>query len=361
MTGLFDELPLRGVTLRNRIGVAPMCQYSADDGVPNTWHLVHLASRAVGGAGLIISEATAVVPEGRISPGCTGIWSDGQVAAWQPITRAIAEHGAVPGIQLAHAGRKASTALPWEGEGALGPDEGGWSPVVAPSELAFSDDLPTPHALTEAELGELVEAFAAAAERAVAAGFRLLEIHAAHGYLLHSFLSPLGNQRTDGYGGDHAGRTRLLLEVVDRVRAVVADEVPLAVRLSATDWRDDGWQLEDSVRLAKELRDHGVDLVDCSSGGIVPGVEIPTAPGYQVPLAEGVRRGADVATAAVGLITSPEQAQAIVAEGRADVVLLGRESLRDPYWPRRAAVELDAGAASFAPVQYRRSWATTPA
>lgn len=355
MPDLFDPVALRGVTLRNRLGVAPMCQYSAEDGVPGDWHLVHLASRAVGGNGLVIAEATAVVPEGRISPGCLGIWDDEQVEAFARITSLVRAHGAVPGLQLAHAGRKASTAVPWRGEGPLAPEEGAWE-VVAPSPLPFDDGFPVPHELTRDEIAQLVGAFRAGAERALAAGFRLIELHAAHGYLLHSFHSPVSNRRTDGYGGDLLGRTRVTREVVDAVREVWPDELPLAVRLSASDWLDGGWTIDESVELSRLLRDAGVDLIDCSSGGAAPGVRIPLAPGYQVPFAERIRREAQVATAAVGLITEPAQAQAIVAEGRADVVLMARESLRDPYFPRRAAAELGRLARLETPVQYARAW-----
>jgi 2,4-dienoyl-CoA reductase-like NADH-dependent reductase (Old Yellow Enzyme family) len=353
---LFDPLPLRGVTLRNRLGVAPMCQYSAEDGVPNDWHLVHLASRAVGGNGLVIAEATGVVPEGRISPGCLGIWNDAQAEAFARITTLVRAHGAVPGLQLAHAGRKASTALPWKGEGALSAEDGGWE-VVAPSPLAFDDGFPVPHELAAEDITQLVAAFRSAAERALGAGFELIELHGAHGYLMHSFHSPVSNRRTDAYGGDLLGRTRFTREVVDAVREVWPDELPLAVRLSASDWIDGGWTIEESVELSRLLRDAGVDLVDCSSGGAAPGVRIPLEPGYQVPFAERIRHETGVATAAVGLITAPAQAQAIVAEGRADVVLMARESLRDPYFPRRAAAELGVLDRLEAPVQYRRAWA----
>lgn len=356
MPDLFDPLPLRGVTLRNRLGVAPMCQYSAEDGVPNDWHLVHLASRAVGGNALVVAEATAVEPRGRISPGCLGIWNDEQLDAFAPITRSVRGHGAVPGLQLAHAGRKASTALPWRGEGPLTDQDGAWE-VVGPSPLPFDDGFPVPHELTVEEIGQVVGAFRAAAERALAAGFELIELHAAHGYLMHSFHSPASNRRSDAYGGDLLGRTRFTREVVEAVRAVWPDELPLAVRLSASDWIDGGWTIEESVELSRLLRDAGVDLVDCSSGGAAPGVRIPLEPGYQVPFAERIRHEAEVATAAVGLITEPAQAQAIVAEGRADVVLMARESLRDPYFPRRAAAELGLLDRLEPPVQYRRAWA----
>ena len=353
---LFDPLTLRGVTLRNRLGVAPMCQYSAVDGVPNDWHLVHLASRAVGGNGLVIAEATGVVPEGRISPGCLGIWNDDQSEAFSRITALIRAHGAVPALQLAHAGRKASTALPRDGEGPVAPEDGGWE-VVAPSPLPFDDGFPVPHELTVEEIGDLVAAFRAGAERALAAGFQLIELHGAHGYLMHSFHSPVSNQRGDAYGGDLFGRTRFTREVVDAVRQVWPDELPLAVRLSASDWIDGGWTIDDSVELSRLLRGSGVDLVDCSSGGAAPGVRIPLGPGYQVPFAERIRREAHIPTAAVGLITQPAQAQAIVAEERADLVLTARESLRDPYFPRRAAAELGVLDRLEPPVQYRRAWA----
>ncbi|MFP4311346.1 MAG: NADH:flavin oxidoreductase/NADH oxidase [Nitriliruptoraceae bacterium] len=357
MPDLFDPLTLRSVTLRNRLGVAPMCQYSAVDGVPNDWHLVHLASRAVGGNGLVIAEATGVVPEGRISPGCLGLWNDTQTEAFARITALVRAGGAVPAIQLGHAGRKASTAVPADGEGPIGPDEGGW-PTVAPSSLPFAEGFPVPHELTVAEITGLVAAFRAAAERALAAGFELLELHGAHGYLMHSFHSPVSNRRDDAYGGDLLGRTRFTREIVDAVREVWPEELPLAVRLSATDWIEGGWTVEDSVELSRLLRDAGVDLIDCSSGGAAPGVTIPTGPGYQVPFAEQIRREAGIATAAVGLITEPVQAQAIIAEGWADVVLLARESLRDPYFPRRAAAALGMLERLEAPTPYRRAWAS---
>ncbi|MFP4149085.1 MAG: NADH:flavin oxidoreductase/NADH oxidase [Nitriliruptoraceae bacterium] len=357
MPDLFDPLTLRSVTLRNRLGVAPMCQYSAVDGVPNEWHLVHLASRAVGGNGLVIAEATGVVPEGRISPGCLGLWNDTQTEAFARITALVRAGGAVPAIQLGHAGRKASTAVPADGEGPIGPDEGGW-PTVAPSPLPFAEGFPVPHELTVAEIAALVGAFRTAAERALAAGFELLELHGAHGYLLHSFHSPVSNRREDAYGGDLLGRTRFTREIVDAVREVWPEKLPLAVRLSTTDWIEGGWTVEDSVELSRWLRDAGVDLIDCSSGGAAPGVAIPTGPGYQVPFAEQIRREAGIATAAVGLITEPVQAQAIIAEGSADVVLLARESLRDPYFPRRAAAELGMLERLEAPTPYRRAWAS---
>jgi 2,4-dienoyl-CoA reductase-like NADH-dependent reductase (Old Yellow Enzyme family) len=338
---LFTPLALRSVALRNRIGVSPMCQYSAVEGRAGDWHLVHYGAFAAGGAGLVIVEASAVEARGRISPFDLGLWDDGQVEPLARVARFVEAQGAVPAVQLAHAGRKASVRPPWEQGGAPLAGEGGWG-VVGPSALAFADGHPLPAALDEAGLRGVVAAFAAAARRAVAAGFRAVEVHAAHGYLLHQFLSPLSNRRTDGYGGDFAGRTRLAREVVAAVRAAVPDGMPVLVRVSATDWVEGGWTPDETVELARGLRGLGVDLVDCSSGGLVPSARVPAAPGYQVPFAERVRREAAVASAAVGLITSPEQAEAIVDGGRADLVLMARELLRDPHFPLRAAVALKA-------------------
>ena len=353
MAHLFDPYPQRALTLRNRIVVSPMCQYSATDGLPDDWHLVHLGSRAVGGAAAVIAEATAVSAEGRISPGDTGIWNDAQSEAWARIAGFITREGAVAGIQLAHAGRKASCAAPWDGGKGLAPEQGGWTPV-APSALRFDDHNPLPRALDDAGIAEVVADFVAAARRALAAGFQLVEIHAAHGYLLHSFLSPLSNRREDRYGGSFDNRTRLLREVVDGVRAIWPENLPLWLRISASDWADGGWDIEQSVRLARLLPAHGVDLVDVSSGGLVPTARVPSGPNYQVPFAARIRREAAVATGAVGLITEPAQADAIVRNGEADVVLLARELLRDPYFPRRAAHAL--GASIDPPLQYRRAW-----
>lgn len=352
MSVLFEPLRLRDVELRNRIGVSPMCEYSAVDGVPDDWHLVHLGSRAVGGAGLVVTEATAVEASGRISPADTGIWSDAQAEIWERIAHFVRGHGAAAGIQLAHAGRKASTRPPWDGGGALRADEGAWQ-TVAPSAAPFNEGDPLPRALAADEIVELAETFAAAARRADDAGFDLVELHAAHGYLLHEFLSPLANARDDHYGGSVEHRMRAPFEVVDAVRAVWPERKPLAVRISATDWLEGGWTIDDSVVFARELRERGVDLVDCSSGGIAPGAQIPVEPGYQVPLAAAVRREARLPTAAVGLITEPEQAEAIVAAGEADLVFLARALLRDPYWPLRAAREL--GVELEWPQQYRRA------
>ncbi|WP_243384137.1 NADH:flavin oxidoreductase/NADH oxidase [Geothrix alkalitolerans] len=341
MTRLFQPLTLRGLTLPNRIAVSPMCQYQATDGLANDWHLVHLGGLAQGGAGLVITEATAVVPEGRISPDDLGLWNDAQAKALARIAHFIASQGAVPGIQLAHAGRKASNPAPWKGSGSLPAPAGGWTPV-APSPLPFDAGWTLPTALDEPGILALIEAFMDAARRAVAAGFRVIEVHAAHGYLLHQFLSPLSNHRTDAYGGSFENRTRLVREVVGALRNILPEEVPLLARISATDWVEGGWTLDQSVALAKDLKDLGVDLVDCSSGGLVPRAEIPLGPGYQVPFAARIRAEAGLPTGAVGLITGAEQAEQILAQESADLVLLGRELLRDPRWPLHAAQAMGA-------------------
>jgi 2,4-dienoyl-CoA reductase-like NADH-dependent reductase (Old Yellow Enzyme family) len=339
---LLDPLTLRGVVLRNRIGVSPMCQYSAVEGRAGDWHLVHYGGLAQGGAGLVIFEASAVEARGRISPADLGLWEDGQVEPLRRIVRFVESQGAVPAVQLAHAGRKASVRPPWEQGGApLPPGAGGW-PLVAPSPLPFAAGHATPAALGEAGLRGVVAAFAAAARRAVAAGFRAVEVHAAHGYLLHQFHSPLANHRADGYGGDFSGRTRLTREVVAAVRGAVPDAMPVLVRVSATDWAEGGWTPDETVELARGLKGLGVDLLDCSSGGLVPHATVPLGPGYQVPFAARVRREAALASAAVGLITTPAQAEAIVSTGQADLVLLARELLRDPRFPLRAAAALSA-------------------
>ncbi|BDU68424.1 FMN oxidoreductase [Geothrix oryzae] len=339
MPRLFQPLTLRGVTLPNRIAVSPMCQYQAQDGLANDWHLVHLGGLAQGGAGLVLTEAAAVVPEGRISPDDLGLWNEGQAKVLARIAHFLKSQGAVPGIQLAHAGRKASNPAPWKGSGSLPAAAGGWTPV-APSALAFDEGWTVPTALDEPGILAVIEAFMDAARRAVAAGFRVIEVHAAHGYLLHQFLSPLSNHRTDAYGGSFENRTRLVREVVGALRNILPEELPLFVRISATDWAEGGWNLDQSVALAKELRDLEVDLVDCSSGGLVPRAEIPLGPGYQVPFAARIRAEAGLPTGAVGLITDPEQAEAILAQESADLVLLGRELLRDPRWPLHAAKRL---------------------
>ena len=350
---LYAPLAQRGLEMRNRLVIAPMCQYSAVDGMPDHWHLVHLGSRAVGGAGLVIAEATAVSAEGRISPGDVGLWNEKQQNAWQPIAHFIAAQGAIPGVQLAHAGRKASTHRPWDGGGALGADESPWQ-TVAPSALAFDKHWHVPEALDDQGIAKVIADFRAATRRALAAGFKLIEIHGAHGYLLHQFLSPLSNHRTDGYGGSFENRTRLIHEVIVAVRAEWPQDLPLWLRISATDRAEGGWDIEQSVQLAKDVMAHGVDLIDVSSGGLAPHVKIPVAPGYQVPFAARIRRDAEVATGAVGLITESTHAARIIDEGAADVVLIARESLRDPYFPRRAAQEL--GVSIKAPVQYQRAW-----
>ncbi len=349
---LFEPLALRGVTLKNRILVSPMCQYSANEGHPTPWHLVHLGSRAVGGAALVFTEAAAVEARGRISPADAGIWLDSQAEAWAPIARFIAEQGAVPAMQLAHAGRKASTARPWEGGKGLNVEQGGWRPTIAPSSLAFDDDYPLPDAMTTADIDDVVTAFADAAQRAVAAGFQVLEIHAAHGYLLHEFLSPLANLRTDAYGGSLENRARLLQRVIEATRKVIADSVPLFVRISATDWADGGWDLEQSCSLVESFA--GVDLVDVSSGGMVAHPKIPVGAGYQTRFASEIRRRTGRKTGAVGMITSPEQADHVVRSEQADAVLLARELLREPYWPVRAARTL--GVKLETPPQYARAW-----
>jgi len=340
MPHLFESLKLRDVTFQNRIAVSPMCQYSSEKGFANDWHLVHLGSRAVGGAGLVLTEATAVVPEGRISPQDLGIWSEDHIEPLARITRFIREQGTVAGVQLAHAGRKASTYRPWDGRGLVPEAEGGWRRVVAPSTLAFADGYAVPEALAEDGIRKVVKAFAEAAHRACDAGFRVVEIHAAHGYLLHEFLSPFSNQRQDRYGGSFLNRTRLAREVVAAVRSTWPERLPLFVRMSVTDWEAGGWDLEQSIELARQLKPLGVDLMDCSSGGNLAQGKIPVGPGYQTPFAERIRREAGIATGAIGVITSPVQADHIIRTGQADVVLLAREFLRDPYWPLRAAREL---------------------
>ena len=355
MPNLFEEFTLRGVTLRNRIGVSPMCEYSADDGMPNDWHFVHLGARAVGGAGLIITEAAAVEARGRITAGDAGIWTDAQGEAWGKITRFLKQHGAVPGIQLAHAGRKASTSRPWEPGAGVSDADGGWEPV-GPSALAFAEDYRLPHALSVSEIKEIVTAFADAAVRSHAAGFDWLELHGAHGYLMHEFLSPLSNERTDEYGGSFDNRIRFVLETIRAVREVWPEKKPLTVRLSCTDWTDGGWTLEESVELSRRMKAEGIDLVDCSTGGNVPSAKIPVGAGYQVPFAEAIKKEAGIATAAVGMITSPMQADEIVRNGRADIVLLARESLRDPNWPIKAAAELHQKDKAPVPVQYVRAF-----
>jgi len=339
MTHLFEPLTVRGVTLPNRIVVSPMCEYSSVDGFASDWHLVHLGSRAIGGAGLVITEAAAVSPEGRITAGDLGIYTDAHVPELRRIVDFIHANGAVAGIQLAHAGRKASSARPWDGGRRVAAADGGWDPL-SPSAIAYHDDDAPPLAMSETDIAQVVADFAAAAIRAVRAGFRVIEIHAAHGYLLHSFYSPLANTRTDGYGGSFANRTRLTHDVLRAVRAAVPHDVAVFVRISAVDWAPGGWTIDESVALARDLAQLGCDLVDVSSGGLVAHQQIAVGPNYQVPFAEEIRREARVATGAVGMITEAEQADEIVRSGKADLALLAREFLRDPYWPLHAATKL---------------------
>jgi 2,4-dienoyl-CoA reductase-like NADH-dependent reductase (Old Yellow Enzyme family) len=359
MPHLFEPLRLRDLTFANRIFVSPMCQYSSVDGFSNDWHFVHVASRAVGGAALVFTEASAVTPDGRISPQDLGIWDDAHVDGLARIIRFVRGQGSAIGMQLAHAGRKASTKRPWDGQGRIPPEDGGWTPV-GPTDEPFTDGYPIPHALTLAEIPAIVGAFRDAARRSLEAGFDVVELHAAHGYLIHEFLSPLSNHRTDAYGGSFDNRIRLCLDIVDAVRTVWPERLPLFVRLSATDWSDGGWNVEQSVRLARRLRERGVDLVDCSSGGNVAHATIPIAPGYQVRFAAQIKREAGIATGAVGMITTAEQADVIVRRGDADAILLAREMLRDPYFALRAAREL--GHRVPWPAQYLRAAAHgTPA
>jgi len=352
MSRLFSLLQLRTVTFRNRIFVSPMCQYSSRDGYPSDWHLVHLGSRAVGGAGLVMVEATAVSPEGRISPDDSGIWSDAHAEAFAPIARFIREQGAVAGIQLAHAGRKASTDRPWQGGGPLGPDQRGWQPI-APSPLPFAHGYPVPREATATDLEAVRSQFEAAARRARAAGFQVIEVHLAHGYLLHEFLSPLSNLRKDEYGGGLENRMRFPLSITRSVRDIWPQDLPVFVRISATDWAEGGWDLEQSVELCRRLKEQGIDLIDCSSGGLVPDAVIPAGPGFQTPFAASLRKEAGIATGTVGFITDPAQAEQIVATGLADVVFLARAMLRNPYWPLDAAKALKVDIPW--PVQYLRA------
>lgn len=331
-----------------------MCMYSSEDGFANDWHLVHLGQFAIGGAGFVFTEATAVEPEGRISPDDLGIYHEEHLTNLSRITAFIKAHGAVPGIQLAHAGRKASMASGWKGGKLVPPGEGGWLPVLAPSAISFGEGYATPEALDQAGIDRLVKSFKTAAARSLEAGFEAIELHGAHGYLVNEFLSPFSNTRTDAYGGSFENRTRFLREVVSAVREVWPERLPLILRISATEWKEGGWSLEDSIRLAPIVRDLGVDLIDCSSGGNIPGIKIPVGPGYQTPLAAAVRKEGGVATGAVGLIVSGAQADHIVRTEQADLVFLAREMLRDPYFARRAAKEL--GQTITGPVQYARAW-----
>ncbi len=340
MPHLFEPLTLRGVTFRNRIGISPMCEYSSHDGFANDWHLVHLGSRAVGGAGLVMTEASAVTPDGRISSGDLGLYKDEHIEMLSRIFTFIEKQGGVPGMQLAHAGRKASTDIPWKGGKPIDPASGGWTPIFAPSALPFDAGYQTPRALSTSEIASIVQAFGDAAQRVLQAGGKVIEIHGAHGYLINSFLSPLSNHRPDAYGGSFQNRARFLTEVVNAIRKVWPDTLPLFVRLSSTDWSEGGWTIDDSVELARVLKPLGVDLIDCSSGGLVPTAKIPVGAGYQVPFSTRIRRDANISTAAVGMITQAAQADQIIRNGGADLVLLARESLRDPYFPLHAASEV---------------------
>jgi 2,4-dienoyl-CoA reductase-like NADH-dependent reductase (Old Yellow Enzyme family) len=354
LSPLFSTLTIRDIVFRNRIAVSPMCQYSCTDGLANDWHFVHLGSRAVGGAGLVMTEASAVTAEGRISPGDLGIWKDEHIAPLARISSFIKAQGSVAGVQLAHAGRKASARVPWDRNGSFIPEsEGGWR-TVAPSPIPFHETDTPPIEASKAALVGIVAAFVAAARRALAAGFQVIEIHAAHGYLINEFLSPLSNHRHDQYGGSFDNRIRFTIEIVDAIRGVWPDSLPLFIRISAVDWVDGGWTIDDSVKLAQRLKPRGVDLVDCSSGGLMPGARITIGPGYQVPFAAQVRREASIPTGAVGMITEPQQADAIIRDGSADLVLLAREFLRDPYFPLHAAKAL--GVESAPPVQYKRAF-----
>jgi 2,4-dienoyl-CoA reductase-like NADH-dependent reductase (Old Yellow Enzyme family) len=351
---LFSPLSIRGITLRNRIAVSPMCQYSCEDGLATNWHLVHLGSRAVGGAALVMVEASGVEPRGRISPGDMGIWSDAHTEAFKPIAAFIQQQGAVAGVQLAHAGRKASVSAPWVKRGAqLAKDQGGWD-TIAPSAVPFHPTDRPPVAMSKQDIQDVVGAFRAAARRALAAGFEIVELHGAHGYLINEFLSPLTNQRTDEYGGSLENRLRFLKQIIQAVRSEWPDRLPLFVRISASDWAEGGWTADDSVILARAVKPLGVDLIDCSSGGSVPYAKILAGPGYQVPFAEQVKREADILTAAVGMLTEPAQANEIISGGKADLVLMAREFLRDPYWPLHAAKVLNASQKP--PVQYERAF-----
>ncbi|MDX6444048.1 MAG: hypothetical protein QOH71_1122 [Blastocatellia bacterium] len=352
MSKLFSTLKLREIEFRNRVFVSPMCQYSSTDGKPNDWHRVHLGSRAVGGAALVTVEATGVSPVGRISPADSGIWSDAHTDAFRPIVAFIKSQGSVPGIQLAHAGRKASTDIPWRGGLGLSDAEGGWTPL-APSPIPFNPDYRVPREMTVADIEAVTVEFRDAARRSLAAGFEVIEIHMAHGYLLHEFLSPLSNRRADEYGGTISNRMRLPLGIAKTVRDEVPASLPVFVRISATDWADGGWDLDQSIEFSGRLKDLGIDLIDCSSGGLVPFAKIPVGPGYQVAFASAIRKEVGIATGAVGLITEPRQAEQIISSGDADAIFLARAMLRDPYWANHAAQEL--GAEGFWPVQYARA------
>lgn len=353
MSELFSLLKIRSIDLKNRIAVSPMCQYSCNDGIVNDWHLVHLGSRAVGGAGLVMTEATAVSPEGRISPDDAGIWNDEQAEAYKKITAFIKSQYSIPGIQLAHAGRKASTYSPWKGSGKVELENGGWVPI-APTSLQFASNYHVPKEMSTQEIKFIVEQFVKAARRSIEAGFRVIELHAAHGYLLHEFLSPLTNHRLDEYGGSIESRSRIVLEIVQAIRNTIPEGTALFVRLSCTDWIADGWNIDDSIWLAEKLKSIGVDLIDCSSGGILPNIKIPTSPAYQIPFSSKIKNETGILTAGVGLITTPEQAEQIISSNQADIVFLGREMLRNPYWALNAAKKLNVDINDW-PKQYLRA------
>ena len=353
MNKLFSPLKIRSVELKNRIAVSPMCQYSSNDGMPNDWHLVHLGSRAVGGAGLVFTEATAVSPEGRISPDDAGIWNDKQAEAYKRIISFIKSQNSVPGIQLAHAGRKASTYSPWKGAGKVSIESGGWQ-TIAPSAIPFSANFPSPKEMNVEDITLVIDQFCQAAKRSLDAGFEIIELHMAHGYLGHEFLSPLSNRRTDNYGGSLQNRCRFVIEIAKSVRGIIPDTMPLFVRISATDWTEEGWDIAQTVQLSKWLKDTGVDLIDCSSGGNISKAKIPAAPGYQIPFAQRIKEETNILTGGVGLITTTEQAEQIIIKEQADIVLLAREMLRDPYWPMHAAKKLNVELKDF-PNQYLRA------
>ena len=353
MSKLLSPIKIRNIELKNRIAVSPMCQYSSNDGFPTDWHLVHLGSRAVGGAGLIFTEATAVSPEGRISPDDAGIWNDAQVTAYKRITSFIKSQNAVPGIQLSHAGRKASTYSPWKGNGKINIEEGGWQ-TIAPSSIPFGDNYPDPKEMDEKNIKLVIDQFVKASQRSIEAGYEIIELHFAHGYLGHEFLSPISNHRKDQYGGVLENRCRFSIELTKAVREVIPEGTPLFARISSTDWIEGGWDIDQSVQLAKWLKEIGIDLIDCSSGGNVPQAQIPVGPGYQIPFAEKIKKEANILTGGVGLITTAEQAEEIIDSGKADIVLLAREMLRDPYFALHAAKKLNTGL-NYLPNQYLRA------
>jgi 2,4-dienoyl-CoA reductase-like NADH-dependent reductase (Old Yellow Enzyme family) len=353
MSKLFSSIKIRSIEIKNRIVVSPMCQYSSYGGIPTDWHLVHLGSRAVGGAGIVFTEATAVSPEGRISPDDAGIWNDVQVNAYKKITSFIKSQNSVPGIQLAHAGRKASTFSPWKGNGKVSIENGGWQ-TLAPSAIQFGDDYPSPKEMDYKDIKVIIDQFREAAKRSIDAGFEIIELHFAHGYLVHEFLSPISNHRTDNYGGSLENRCRFAIEIVKSVREVIPDAIPLFVRISASDWVEGGWDIEQSVQLAKWLKDIVVDLIDCSSGGNVSNAKIPAGPGYQIPFSQRIKKEANILTGGVGFITTAEQADQIIKTDQADFVFLAREMLRDPYWALHAAKKLNVELENF-PKQYLRA------